>query len=176
MEKFIIRLFKNNENTEKTNRVAEILFDFISKKIKENKDIGLSNLILICSPETRPLVRNLTIKDFPYLYVLSCEEIDSAIKFKDLGDIKLTRRDIQMLQIQLSPDEDDLIEVLANSLKDDSIKVKISALKNMVKINRDKALPHIINAIKSKEPELQIEAQNILGEVWSSKNIGKMGS
>ncbi|HPZ07223.1 MAG TPA: tetratricopeptide repeat protein [Candidatus Eremiobacteraeota bacterium] len=176
VEKFIIRLFKNNENTEKTNRVAEILFDFISKKIKENKDIGLSNLILICSPETRPLVRNLTIKDFPYLYVLSCEEIDSAIKFKDLGDIKLTRRDIQMLQIQLSPDEDDLIEVLANSLKDDSIKVKISALKNMVKINRDKALPHIINAIKSKEPELQIEAQNILGEVWSSKNIGKMGS
>jgi tetratricopeptide (TPR) repeat protein len=166
-EKFIIRLLKSvKPSSPVIKKLQTYLFDLLNKKLDEAKEAGFLSPVIVSSCECRLSVRRLLEKDFPGFSVLSSEEIDQDIDFRNLGSLGLTRKDIQKLEIQLSPDEGDIIEGLSNSIKEGTLEVKISALRNMVKINKDKALLHIMSALRSSHPELQIEAQDILGEFY----------
>ncbi len=166
-EKFIMRLLKSvKPSSPVIKRLYGYLFEVVSKKLEEAKEADFLNPVIVSSSECRLSVRRLLEKDFPGLSVLAFEEIDSDINFRNLGSLGLTRKDVQKLEIQLSPDEGDIIDGLANSIREGTLEVKISALTNMVKINKDKALLHVMSALRSNHPELQIEAQNILGEFY----------
>lgn len=168
-EKIILRLFKNKKPAKAYESFKDLikpLFDEINIKLEEIREKGFLQMALVCSSEARFPVRRFVGREFPHLVILSSEEIDPELQFKDLGEIGLSQSQLQKIELKLSTDSEDIIKVLANSLKEGSLEVKISALKNIVKINREKSLNYIMYALKSEHPELQIEAQNMLGEIW----------
>ena len=100
---------------------------------------------------------------------MSYDEIDKDVAFKILGTVEFPEKENQKFQIQLAPDEDDIVKMLSNSFWEGTVEVKISALENMVKINKEKALIYIMSALKSEHPEVQIAAQNLLGQIWAKE-------
>jgi tetratricopeptide (TPR) repeat protein len=173
LEKLILRLNKSTEQVktdfEGYKELIRPIFEEFRGKEVETKERGMPNFIVVTSPEARFAVKRFVAHKFPHIVVLSYEEIDKNVAFKIMGTIEFPEKESQKFQIQLSPDEDDVIKMLSNSFWEGAVEVKISALENMVKINKDKALIYIMSALKSEHSEVQIAAQNLLGKIWANK-------